>query len=313
MVPLTPRHIIRSQQFERDWLDQLFRRARELKTLKHKHQLWPETLRGKRMCAFFYQPSTRTFTSFLAAMQALGGQVIGTENAGMFSSVAKGESLEDSVKVLGAYADVTVLRYHEVGGAKRAAAVSPIPIINAGDGQGQHPTQALLDVFTIGEYHQDTSQLVVTFVGDLANGRTVHSLVYLLTKLRVAKFIFVAPEPVGMRPDILQHLFEHGIPYEKTEDLRSAIAQSDVIYMTRVQKEYFGDRIDDYERCRAQFVITPELMALAPATALLMHPLPRVGEIAPEVDADPRAIYFEEAENGFYVRAALLEWVLNVW
>lgn len=309
----TLRHIVRSQQFEPEWLDQLFLRAQELKQLKLKGGQWSKTLQGKRMNAFFYQPSTRTYFSFLAAMQALGGQVIGTENAGIFSSAAKGESLADSIKVLGSYGDVIVLRYPEAGGAKQAAAVSSIPIINAGDGPGQHPTQALLDVFTIGEHHQDTRKLVVTLVGDLANGRTVHSLVYLLAKMGVAKFIFVAPKLVGMRPNILQHVHDHGIPFEETESLDAAIAQSDVIYMTRIQKEYFGDRIEDYERCRGRFVITPDVLAGAPSSAILMHPLPRVGEITPEVDADPRAIYFEQAANGLYVRAALLEWVLEVW
>jgi aspartate carbamoyltransferase catalytic subunit len=263
------------------------------------------------MATLFYEPSTRTRFSFETAMHRLGGYVISTENAGEFSSAAKGETLEDTIRILNGYVDVIVIRHKEVGSARRAAAVSRVPVINAGDGAGQHPTQALLDLYTIRKEIGRIDGLRIAMVGDLAQGRTVRSLTYLLSKFKDVNLFFVAPPLLKMKEDILDHLRERHVNFVEETSLDNVLPEVDVVYQTRIQKERFGDRIEDYEKCRGIYVLTRESLKLMKSKSLIMHPLPRLDEIAMEVDEDPRAGYFRQAQNGLYVRMALLTMVLH--
>jgi aspartate carbamoyltransferase catalytic subunit len=301
------RHVIESQQFSRALLEDLFARAEEVKREPH-HFIG--RLAGQVMAALFYEPSTRTRLSFEAAMLRLGGQTMGTDNAREFSSAAKGETLEDTIRIVSGYADVIVLRHNEEGAAARAAAVSSVPVINAGDGPGQHPTQALLDLYTIRAELGRIDGVHVALVGDLANGRTVRSLTYLLSKFKDIKVWFVAPPQVAMRPDLKAHLDEHHVPWIETEDLDTVLPEVDVLYMTRIQKERFTDP-ETYNAVKGVYRIDNASLAKMRKYAILMHPLPRVDEIAPEVDSDDRAAYFRQARNGLHVRMALLDRLLT--
>jgi aspartate carbamoyltransferase catalytic subunit len=300
------RHVVESQQFTRSFLEDLLSRAEEIKAEPHR---FSGRLNGRVMAALFYEPSTRTRLSFEAAMLRLGGQTMGTDNAREFSSAAKGETLEDTIRIVSGYADVIVLRHYEEGAAKRAASVSSVPLINAGDGPGQHPTQALLDLYTIRDELGRIDGLNIAMVGDLANGRTVRSLAYLLSKFRQIKIWFVAPPQVAMRDDLKAHLDEHHIPWVENEDLDSVLPEVDVVYQTRIQKERFTDPAQ-YEALKGIYRIDDHALALMRKYAIVMHPLPRVDEIAPEVDADPRAAYFRQARNGLHIRMALLDRLL---
>jgi aspartate carbamoyltransferase catalytic subunit len=300
------RHVIESQQFSRSLLEDLFARAEEIKREPHR---FVGRLSGHVMAALFYEPSTRTRLSFEAAMLRLGGQTMGTDNAREFSSAAKGETLEDSIRIISGYADVIVMRHNEEGAAKRAAAVSSVPVINAGDGPGQHPTQALLDLYTVRDELGKIDGISIAMVGDLANGRTVRSLTYLLSKFKDIKIWFVSPPAVAMRSDLKTHLNEHGIPWVETEDFESVLPEVDVIYQTRIQKERFTD-VEAYNAVKGVYRIDKSVMARLRKYAIVMHPLPRVDEIAPEVDSDPRAAYFRQARNGLHVRMALLDRLL---
>jgi len=302
-------HIIEAQQFDLPTLRELFDMAQEMEkvvarggTADHQKRI---------MATLFYEPSTRTRFSFETAMHRLGGRVISTENAADFSSVAKGETLEDTIRVMNGYADVIVLRHHEIGAARRAAGVSRVPVINAGDGVGQHPTQALLDLYTIHKEIGRMDGLRIAMVGDLAQGRTARSLVYLLSKFKEIKMYFVAPPLLQMKEDILAHLKEHTIEYEEETSLEKVLPEVDVVYQTRIQKERFGDRVADYEKCRGVYVINKRSLEMMRPNAIIMHPLPRLDEIAMEVDQDPRAAYFRQAQNGLQVRMALLTMVLG--
>jgi aspartate carbamoyltransferase catalytic subunit len=301
------RHVIESQQFSRALLEDLIARADEIKREPH-HFIG--RLAGQVMAALFYEPSTRTRLSFEAAMLRLGGATMGTDNVREFSSAAKGETLEDTIRIVSGYADVIVLRHNEEGAAMRAAAVSGVPIINAGDGPGQHPTQALLDLYTIRDELGRVDGVHVAMVGDLANGRTVRSLTYLLSKFKDIKIWFVAPPQVGMRADLKAHLDEHHVPWVETQDLDSVLPNVDVVYMTRIQKERFADP-EAYDAVKGVYRIDMAAMAAMRKYAILMHPLPRVDEIAPEVDADDRAAYFRQARNGLPIRMALLDRLLT--
>src|SRR5438067_4210419 len=232
------RHVVESQQFSRSLLEELFARSEEIKREPH-HFIG--RLAGQVMAALSYDPPTRPRLSFEAAMLRLGGQTMGTDNAREFSSAAKGETLEDTIRIVSGYADVIVLRHSEEGAARRAAAVSGVPVINAGDGPGQHPTQALLDLYTIRDELGRIDGVRVALVGDLANGRTVRSLTYLLSKFKDVKVWFVAPPQVAMRDDLKAHLDEHHVPWVETEDLKAVLPEVDVVYMTRIQKEHFKD------------------------------------------------------------------------
>ena len=301
------RHVIESQQFSRSLLEDLFARAEEIKREPHR---FVGRLSGHVMAALFYEPSTRTRLSFEAAMLRLGGQAMGTDNAREFSSAAKGETLEDTIRIVSGYADIIVLRHNEEGAARRAAAVSSVPIINAGDGPGQHPTQALLDLYTIRDELKRIDGINIAMVGDLANGRTVRSLTYLLSKYKDIKIWFVAPPAVAMRDDLKAHLDEQHVPWVETADLDAVLPEVDVIYQTRIQKERFSDP-EAYNAVKGMYRIDKSVMARLRKYAIVMHPLPRVDEIAPEVDGDPRAAYFRQARNGLHVRMALLDRLLS--
>lgn len=302
-------HVIEAQQFSREVMKGIFDRTREMEQVVSRYGA--NILNRRIMATLFYEPSTRTRLSFEAAMYRLGGEVITTESAREFSSAAKGETLEDTIRIVEGYADVIVLRHYESGSAQRAADVAGIPIINAGDGPGQHPTQALLDVYTIQKEIGRLDGIRVALVGDLANGRTARSLAYLLTKYEDVKLYFVAPDMVRMKDDIKAYLAEHGVAFVEEEDLMKVMADVDVVYQTRIQRERFGDRIADYEAVRGKYIIDPAAMAALSADAIVMHPLPRVDEIDSAVDKDPRAAYFRQAHNGVYIRMALLQMVLE--
>jgi aspartate carbamoyltransferase catalytic subunit len=302
-------HVVEAQQFDRPTLLELFEASRCMEEVARKGGV--TDYHQRIMATLFYEPSTRTRFSFEAAMHRLGGRVITTENAAEFSSVSKGETLEDTIRILNGYADIIVIRHYEVGAAQRAAAVSRVPIVNAGDGVGQHPTQALLDLYTIQKEIGSIDGLRIAMVGDLAQGRTVRSLAYLLGKFHDVKIYFVAPPLLQMKDDILDYLRERKVAYEEESDLEKVLPQVHVVYQTRVQKERFGDRLSDYEKCRGLYVINRESLKLMRQDAIIMHPLPRVDEIAMEVDEDPRAAYFRQAQNGLYVRMALLKMVLG--
>ncbi len=303
-------HVLEAQQFSRDVMNEIFDVTREMEHVVSRYG--SNILNRRIMATLFYEPSTRTRLSFEAAMYRLGGEVITTESAREFSSAAKGETLEDTIRIVEGYSDVIVLRHYEGGSARRAADVASVPIINAGDGPGQHPTQALLDVYTIQKEIGRLDGIHVALVGDLANGRTARSLAYLLTKYEGVKLYFVAPTVVRMRDDIKGYLTEHGVVFEEEEDLMNVMSKVDVVYQTRVQRERFGDRIQDYERARGKYIIDVETMSALSENAIVMHPLPRVDEIDPAVDTDPRAAYFRQAHNGVFIRMALLQMVLGV-
>jgi aspartate carbamoyltransferase catalytic subunit len=301
------RHVIESQQFSRPLLEEIFELAGEIRSQPHH---FSGRLNGQVMAALFYEPSTRTRLSFEAAMLRLGGRTMGTDNAREFSSAAKGETLEDTIRIVSGYADVIVLRHYEEGAARRAAAASSVPVINAGDGPGQHPTQALLDLYTIRDEIGHVDGIRIAMVGDLANGRTVRSLTYMLSKFRDVRICFVSPPQVAMRDDIKAHLDERHVAWVETQDLDAVLPQVDVVYQTRIQKERFPDDAS-YLAVKGAHRIDGRVMSLLRRQAIVMHPLPRVDEIAPEVDADPRAAYFRQARNGLYIRMALLDKVLS--
>lgn len=298
------KHVIESQQFDQKSLNRLFKLANSLEKKKD------NSLKGKIMASLFYEPSTRTRFSFESAMLRLGGSIITTENAKEFSSAAKGETLEDSIRVINNYADVIVLRHFEEGASKRASLVSSIPVINAGDGPGQHPTQALLDLYTIQRELRKIDNITIALVGDLKNGRTIHSLAYLLGKYKNIKIYFVSPIELKVGNNIKEYLDKHHIFYEETTDLISIIQNVDVVYQTRIQKERFA-LIEEYNKHAGCYKIDLELANKMKPKSIIMHPLPRVGEILPEVDNSKKAVYFKQAYYGLLIRMALLKTVLK--
>jgi aspartate carbamoyltransferase len=299
--------ILSVKQFKRSDLEYIFGVANEMREMVERIGTF-DLLKGKILASLFYEPSTRTSSSFTSAMERLGGSVIPI-NEVRYSSVAKGESLPDTIRTLECYADVIVLRHPEVGASAIAAQYARKPIINAGDGVGEHPTQALLDLFTIFSELGQVDGINVTMLGDLKYGRTVHSLARLLSLYDV-RINYVSPDLLRMPPEIIAELAEKGIPQEEFSTLETVISRSDVLYVTRVQKERFEDP-GVYDSVKGAFVITPEIMREARDRMILMHPLPRVGEISMEVDSDPRAAYFRQMEYGLYVRMALLALVLG--
>jgi len=306
-TPFYGKDILSVAQFDRAALEYVFGVAHQMREMVERVGTF-DLLKGKILANLFYEPSTRTSSSFLAAMERLGGSVIAI-NEVRYSSVAKGESLPDTVRTLEAYADVIVLRHPEVGSAALAAKYARKPVINAGDGVGEHPTQALLDLFTIVEEIDQIDGLTVTMVGDLKYGRTVHSLARLLALYDV-RINYVSPEILRMPTEIVDELERRGVKQRSFSALESVLDQTDVLYVTRVQKERFNDPAT-YESVAGSYSITPETLRKAKDRMIVMHPLPRVGEIALEVDADPRAAYFRQMEYGLYVRMALLAMVLG--
>jgi aspartate carbamoyltransferase catalytic subunit len=308
MTALTPTtavlpHVISSEQFDRPLLDSLFHRATTLAAVRDTR------LGGRIMASLFYEPSTRTRLSFESAMHRLGGAVIGTEAAHTFSSAIKGETLEDTIRMVATYADVIVLRHDQAGASARAAAVSAVPVVNAGDGPGEHPTQALLDLYTIQRELGRVEGVHVAFCGDLRFGRTARSLALLLAQYPGVRFAFVAPEVVQVGPDILGRLDARGVAYTLGSHLGEVLPRVDVVYQTRIQKERFTDP-REFEQARGALRIDSEVMRRLPSSSIVMHPLPRVDELDASVDADPRAAYFRQAANGVAIRMALLEMLL---
>jgi aspartate carbamoyltransferase catalytic subunit len=299
--------ILSVSQFDRNKLDFIFGVGEEMRMLVERFGS-ADLLQGKILANLFYEPSTRTSSSFMAAMLRLGGQVIPINNV-QYSSVTKGESLPDTVRTLESYSDVIVIRHPEVGSAAIAAHYSSKPIINAGDGVGEHPTQALLDLFTISEALGTIGGLKIAMVGDLKFGRTVHSLTKLLVNYPV-EFVFVSPEILRMPKDVVDVVNSTGHRYQETEDVHDCISDVDVLYVTRVQKERFTD-LAVYEEVKDHYVVDPALMSKAKERMIVMHPLPRINEISYAIDNDPRAAYFDQMRNGMYIRMALLAAVLG--
>lgn len=300
------KHIVAVDQFDRTWMKELFREADRMRSITATENLQG----GKILATLFYEPSTRTRLSFESAMLRLNGQVISTENAREFSSAIKGETVEDTIRIVAGYADAIVIRHFERGAAQRAANASPVPIINGGDGPGEHPTQALLDLYTVQNELGQIDDLKVALVGDLRFGRAARSLALLFRETRNTELVFVAPEPVPMGDDIKSSLDSAGIAWREEPDLARAMNEVDVVYQTRIQKERFATP-EEYTSARGIYIITPENMANMKPRSIIMHPLPRVDEISPEVDRDPRAAYFRQAQNGVYVRMALLHQLLT--
>jgi len=300
--------ILSVNQFDMPSLEYIFDVAEEMRTMVER-QAGADLLRGRVLSCLFYEPSTRTSSSFIAAMERLGGSVIPITQGVQFSSVSKGETLHDTIRTLEQYSDVIVLRHPEKGSAAIAAAAAGIPVINAGDGAGEHPTQALLDLWTINEELGRLDGLHVAMVGDLRYGRTVHSLTQLLLNYDV-KLSFVSPENLRLPLDYMNQVRDAGKNVRETYSVADVIDDVDVLYVTRVQKERFPD-LAQYEEVKDFYRITPELMERAKPSTVIMHPLPRVNEIDVRVDADPRAAYFRQVKNGMYIRMALLAAVLG--
>lgn len=292
-------HVVESQQFTVPLLMELFGRTRQMEKIAARGGT--NDYHNRIMATLFYQPSTRTRFSFEAAMYRLGGRVLSTEQAGFFSSEVEGEQLEDTIRILGGYSDVIVIRHTQAGGAKRAAQVSKVPVINAGDGNGgQHPTQALLDLYTISR-ERPIEGLSIAFIGELDRGRTARSLAYLLSKFERVKIYFVSPPEMQMKADILEHLDEHDVWFALEQDTAKVLREVDVVYQTRIRPERLTDR-----GSHGRYTINASVLQTMKRDALILHPLPRTVEIDKSVDEDPRALYFRQATNGLYVRMALL-------
>jgi aspartate carbamoyltransferase len=307
MGKLKGKDILHGNQFLKKDINDILKVASEFeKELKKRDGL--SLLKGKILATLFFEPSTRTRLSFEAAMQRLGGGVV-SMGALESSSVAKGETLVDTVRTVSQYADVIVVRHPRLGSAKEAADATPIPVINAGDGAGQHPTQALLDIYTIQKELGSLKNLTISLVGDLKNGRTVHALVELLSLFQ-SKLYFVSPDLLRMPEEITSNLKRKGMKIVETEDMMEAANASDLVYMTRVQKERFSD-LSEYERVKGSLIIDGEFLKRLKKKMTILHPLPRVDEIHPDVDSYPGAAYFRQVRNGVFVRMALLAMVFG--
>jgi len=298
------RHVISAQQFDKDMLSKLFKATDEMKNGSYNTKL----LSGKIMTTLFYEPSTRTRFSFESAMIRLGGSVISTENAKEFSSAIKGETLEDTIRIVDDYCDIIVIRHPQVGSAKLAATYSSVPVINAGDGGGEHPTQALLDLYTIFSKMKKPG-FTIMMAGALSVYRSVHSLSYLLANYPDINILFVSPKSLRIPEDFRKYFNSNKVKFSETDNYSEAIKKADIIYQTRIPKEYLAG--ENYKKYASKYILNKISLKLIKKNALIMHPLPRVNEIAPEVDNDKRAIYFEEAQNGVYVRMALLKMIFD--
>ncbi len=302
--------IISLDQFDRKSVEKVFATAAKIKKTPSKKLL--NVLKGKIISLLFFEPSTRTFSSNSAAVKRLGGQTIEHQNPMQNSSVVKGETIEDTIKIMEQYCDAIVMRHPMVGTLKKVADVSDIPVINAGDGIGEHPTQALLDMFTIYEKHQHLDHLKGLLVGDLLNGRTVHSLIRGLSIFPKNTLYLLSPKELRLSKEDFQALEKRNIKLIEIKSFEEIPADCHFWYWTRVQKERFSDK-NEYEKLKLSFILTKKLVEeKAGKNTLIMHPLPRVGEIETAVDSDPRAVYLTaEAKNGMYVRMALLSLILN--
>ena len=301
------RHLMSPLDFTTEELDQLFDLAAEIEANPDKYA---HVCDGRILATAFYEPSTRTRLSFEAAMLRLGGKVIGFSDAGS-SSASKGESVSDTIKVISQYADICAMRHPKEGAAFVAASKSEIPVINAGDGGHQHPTQTLADLMTIRSMHGKLNGFTIGLCGDLKFGRTVHSLINALVRYDNIRFVFISPTELKVPDYITDMLKEKNIPYSEVIKLEDVIADLDMLYMTRVQKERFFNE-EDYVRLKDFNILTKEKMNMASKNMLVLHPLPRVNEISVEVDDDPRACYFKQVKYGMYVRMALIMTLLGL-
>ena len=303
-------HILTGSQFaDRKLLDRIFVKASEFQEADQ-HLRMPKTLAGKIIATVFYEPSTRTRFSFEAAALKLGGQVISSQDASKSSTAVKGETLEDIARIISGYADAIVLRHPEKGAAARAATASAVPVINAGDGTNEHPTQALFDIYTMQKELGDLKGKTISFMGDHRSGRALHSMIPLLALYQV-KLIFISPPELKLPEEYKTVLAEAKIQFKEVVDPAEALGDSDVLYIARIMKERFSSP-EEYERLKDSYMTGTETLKKMKANAVIMAALPRVGEIDPAIDADPRAAYFREAKNGLYVRAALLLYALGL-
>ena len=302
------RHIMSPLDFSVEELDQLLNLANDIEANPKKYA---HACEGKKLATLFYEPSTRTRLSFEAAMMNLGGNVLGFSSADS-SSATKGETVADTIRMVACYADICAMRHPKEGAPLVASLHSPIPVINAGDGGHQHPTQTLTDLLTIRSLKGRLDNLTIGLCGDLKFGRTVHSLISALVRYTGIRFVLISPEelriPSYIRDDVLR---ENNIEFEEVERLEDALPKLDVLYMTRVQKERFFNE-EDYVRMKDFYILDKKKMELAPQDMIVMHPLPRVNEIAVEVDDDPRAAYFKQAQYAVYARMALILTLLEV-
>ncbi|MDR1096156.1 MAG: aspartate carbamoyltransferase [Spirochaetaceae bacterium] len=304
---LQGRHLIEPSDFSLEELDELFTLAQRI---EEDQAAYYGVCQGKILATLFFEPSTRTRLSFEAAMLRLGGGVLGFAEAGS-SSTAKGESLADTVRTVSHYADLLVIRNPKEGSALLAKGYSNSPVINAGDGGHHHPTQTLTDLYTIQRIRKRLAKLTVGFCGDLKFGRTVHSLAAALSRYAGINMVFISPQELRIPSYITSTVLENArVPYRETEKLDDVIGTLDVLYMTRVQRERFFNE-EDYIRLKDRYILTPEKMSLAQQEMIVLHPLPRVNEIAVEVDKDKRAVYFEQARYGMFVRMALITSILS--
>ncbi len=298
------RHVLSIQQFQdKALLDKLF--AEATKFAEMPANKYPKLLEHKILATIFFEPSTRTRLSFESAIQRLGGKLITVESAGEFSSAKKGESIEDTTRMLNAYADGIVMRHSEIGAADRAAKVSEVPVINGGDGGGEHPTQALLDIYTLQKAKGRIDGLKVAFVGDQLHNRTQRSFIYLLSKFDVELFLISPPE-LQLSQEQQGYLKDQGTKFHKLTSWKDILGELDAIYINRIEKERFATA-EEYEALKDSYCITSGITKQMKKDAVILHPLPRLSEIAVEVDADARAIYFEQAKNGLFMRMALLQ------
>jgi aspartate carbamoyltransferase catalytic subunit len=307
MISLKGKDILHGNQFSKREIAEIIKNAAYFeKELKKKDSL--NLLKGKILATLFFEPSTRTRLSFEAAMQRLGGGVVSMASAES-SSTAKGETIFDTARTVSQYADVIVIRHPRIGSAKEAADAALIPVINAGDGAGQHPTQGLLDIYTIHKELGSFKNLVISIVGDLKYGRTVHTLVELLALFQ-ARLYFVSPNSLRMPEEITYNLKQRGIEVTETEDLMKAASESDLLYMTRIQKERF-ENLYEYEEIKGHYIINVNFIKRVKKKIIILHPLPRVDEISQEVDSYLQAAYFRQVKNGVYVRMAVLAMILG--
>ena len=302
------RHLMSPLDFSTEELEKLMDIADDIKSNPASYQ---DKCHGKKLATCFYEPSTRTRLSFEAAMLNLGGSVLGFSSADS-SSASKGESVSDTIRVISSYADICAMRHPKEGAPLVASQRSRIPVINAGDGGHQHPTQTLTDLFTIRSLRGNFKDLTIGLCGDLKFGRTVHSLINALSRYPGIKFVLISPEelrvPEYIREDVLD---KKGYEYKEVDNLDEVMPELDILYMTRVQRERFFNE-EDYIRLKDFFILTPEKMALAKQDMMVLHPLPRVNEISVDVDDDPRAMYFTQAQNGVYIRMALILTLLEL-
>lgn len=304
------KHILSANQFNKEELEKILARASVMEGQCREGKV-QKLLENKIIASIFFEPSTRTRLSFESAAIRLGAEVITTENATDNSSAYKGETIEDTTRMLCAYADVIVLRHPIAGTAESASKVASKPIINAGDGAREHPTQGMLDLYTIKKEHGRLENLTIAFVGDLIYGRTLHSFLPFLTHYSNNKFYFISPKELALPAEYKELLLEKKLQFKESQDLEEALKNADVIYMTRVQKERFKN-VEDYMKVKDLYLLKSEHLKLLKKDAIIMHPLPRLNEIDVEIDKDPRAAYFRQAQNGLYVRMALFLYVLGL-